>query len=194
MHRMAGLALAAMGMTFGANAQAGIVDEAKVGVLAHNIQVLNGGTANKEDGPIIDLQVNFRSPGFLHWAGAPSPYVSVSPNVSGDTNFAAVGLEWRWAFADRWALTPGLGYAVQDGATNNPFPNGTAKSTAYNRDHVLYGSKDVFRTSLGLQREFGPHWRGELMFLHYSHGQILGSGRNQGVDQAGVRIGYKFGD
>jgi lipid A 3-O-deacylase len=31
------------------------------------------------------------------------------------------------------------------------------------------------------------------LFQHLSHGQILGDGRNQGVDQIGIRLGYQFG-
>ena len=194
MHRVVGAAVAAVGLTFGASAHAGAVDEVKVGLLAHDICIGNCKNADKEDGPIVDLQVNFRTPGFLHWAGGPHPYLALSPNVSGDTSFAAAGLEWRWEFADRWAVTPGLGYAVHDGETSNPFPNGSAKAAAFSADHVLYGSSDLFRVSAGLERELGDHWRAETYFIHYSHGQILGHGRNQGVDQAGVRINYKFSE
>jgi len=194
MNRVAYLALAAVGMTFGGTAHAGAVDEVKVGVLAHNICITNCKNADKEDGPIVDVQVNFKSPDFLKYVWSPHPYVSISPNVSGDTSFAAVGLEWRWEFADGWAFVPGFGYAIHDGEVKNKFPNGTPQATQFSDDHVLYGSRDLFRTTFAFQREFGEHWRGEVVYAHYSHGQILGSGRNQGTDQAGVRIGYKFGD
>ena len=56
-------------------------------------------------------------------------------------------------------------------------------------------SLNIFIPSMpGLQREFGPRWSAEAYVVHYSHGQILGSGRNQGTDQGGIRIGYSFGD
>jgi hypothetical protein len=32
----------------------------------------------------------------------------------------------------------------------------------------------------------------QAVFEHLSHGQILGSGRNQGLDMAGVRVVYRF--
>ncbi len=199
MNRVAVLALAAAGMTLGGTAmadaaQAGAVEEVKVGVLAHNICVANCKNADKEDGPVVDIQVNFKSPGFLGWAFSPQPYVAIAPNVSGDTSFAAVGLEWTFEFADGWAIVPGFGYAVHDGEVKNAFPNGDPRATAFASEHVLYGSRDLFRSSLGLQKEFGDRWTGEITYAHYSHGQILGSGRNQGTDQAGVRIGYRFGD
>ena len=158
-----------------ANAQ---IDSVRLGVMKHNICVADCKNADKEDGPVIDVQVNFKSPEFLGWAFSPKPYIAIAPNASGDTSFAAVGLEWRWEFVDGWAFVPAFGYAVHDGEVKNAYTNGTPQATQFSDDHVLYGSRDLFRTALGLQREFG---------------QILGSGRNQGTDQAGVRIGYRFG-
>lgn len=199
MSRTFSLAALAAGATLAAPliaptaAHAGAVDEIKAGPLAHNICIANCKNADKEDGPVIDVQVNFKSPGFLGWAFSPKPYVAIAPNASGDTSFAAVGLEWRWEFVDGWAFVPAFGYAVHDGEVKNAYPNGTPQATQFSDDHVLYGSRDLFRTTFGLQREFGDRWTGELTYAHYSHGQILGSGRNQGTDQAGVRIGYRFG-
>ncbi len=195
MNRVACLALAAVGMTASGVAHAGAAEEVKVGVIAHNACIFNDcKNADKEDGPIVDIQVNFTSPDFLNWAFSPRPYLAIAPNLSGDTSFAAAGLEWRWEFAEGWALTPGVGYAVHDGEVSNAFPNGDPRATQFAADHVLYGSRDLFRTTVGLQRAFGDRWAGEVTYLHYSHGQILGDGRNQGTDQAGVRIGYRFGD
>jgi len=192
MRRIFSLAGLAIGAAVAAPAPAAALDEIKLGVIAHNICLSSCNNADKEDGPIVDLQLNFRSPGFLRVVGAPKPFVALSPNLSGDTSFASAGLEWRWEFVDGWALTPGLGVTAHDGETDNPFPNGTPQSTQFNRDHILHGSRTLFRTALGVERELGERWRVEAMVLHYSHGQILGSGRNQGTDQAGVRIGYRF--
>jgi lipid A 3-O-deacylase len=192
MRRTFSLAGLAIGAAIVAPTPAAALDEIKVGVLAHNICVANCKNADKEDGPIVDVQLNFGSPDFLRVVGSPKPYVAISPNVSGDTSFAAAGLEWRWEFVDGWALTPSFGIAAHDGETDNPFANGTPQSTQFNQDHILHGSRALFRSAIGIQRELGEHWRVEATVLHYSHGQILGKGRNQGTDQAGVRIGYKF--
>jgi lipid A 3-O-deacylase len=32
-----------------------------------------------------------------------------------------------------------------------------------------------------------------LIYEHLSHGQILGNGRNQGLDTLGLRVAYRFG-
>lgn len=182
----------ALGLAGAGVAHAG-VDSVHVGVMAHNIQVIDSKNANKEDGPAIEAQLNFDSPGFLSWAGAPEPYVVLSANVAGDTSFAGVGLEWQWRFAENWSLEPGLGYVIHDGELENPYPPGP-QSIAFAEEHVLLGSEDLFRTSLGLTRHFGNDWSAQLFYSHLSHGQILGDGRNQGMDQLGVRVGYQFGD
>ncbi len=191
--KVAGAAAFGAAMALAPSARAGI-DEVHVGVMAHNICVTDCKNADKEDGPNVELQVSFDSPGFLDWAGSPRPYLMVSANTQGDTSFGGLGLEWHWEFADGWAIEPGFGYIVHDGATNNPFANGTPEAAAFAEENVLLGSKDLFRTSLGLSRDLPGPWEAELFFEHLSHGQILGEGRNQGMDQAGLRLGYKFGE
>lgn len=185
--------LLAFGAVLGSAGAAHAIDSVHLGVMAHNIRVIDDKNADKEDGPAIELQVNFDSPGFLSWAGSPTPYAVASVNVSGDTSFAGAGLEWRWEFADGWALEPGLGYVVHDGELENPYPNGSPEAAQFSEEHVLLGSRDLFRTSIGLSREFGGGWSGQVFFSHLSHGQILGEGRNQGMDQVGLRIGRRFG-
>lgn len=169
------------------------IAEIHVGVMAHNICVTDCKNAGKEDGPNVEFQVSFDSPAFLSWAGSPQPYIVASINTAGETSFGGFGLEWRWEFADGWALEPGFGYIIHNGETNNPFPNGSPQAQAFADEHVLLGSEDLFRTSLGLTRDFEGPWEAQLFFEHLSHGQILGSGRNQGLDQIGIRFGYQFG-
>lgn len=192
MHKAAlGLA-AAFGAALAASAEAR-AGEVHLGVMAHNICVANCKNADKEDGPNIEAQVSFDSPSFLRWAGAPQPYLIASLNTAGATSFAGAGLEWRWEFAEGWALEPGLGYVVHDGELENPFPNGTPEAAAFAAEHVQFGSRDLFRTSLALTRDLPGPWEAQLIYEHLSHGQILGEGRNQGIDEIGVRVGYRFG-
>jgi lipid A 3-O-deacylase len=169
------------------------VNEIHVGVMDHNICVTNCKNADKEDGPNVEFQVSFDSPGFLSWAGSPQPYLMASFNTGGDTSFAGAGLEWRWNFAGNWALEPGVGVVIHDGETNNPFANGTPEAAAFSDEHVLLGSDVLFRTSLGLTYDFEGPWEAQIFYEHLSHGQIFASGRNQGLDELGVRFGYQFG-
>ncbi len=173
-------------------AQAQLVEELRLGVVQHNICVIDCDNADKEDGPNINGEVVFASPGFLSFAFSPRPYVMGSANTAGKTSFGAVGLEWTFEVFDGWAIEPGIGYAIHDGALGNPFPQGNPSGDAYTQENVLLGSKDLFRSSLSLNKDFGENWGAQLMYEHLSHGQILGNGRNQGLDNLGVRIIYKF--
>jgi lipid A 3-O-deacylase len=191
--KVAGVAAFGAAMMLAPAAQAS-VDEVHVGVMAHNICVINCDNADKEDGPNVEFQVSFDSPAFLEWAFSPQPYLMASVNTAGNTSFAAAGLEWRWDFAENWALEPGFGIAVHDGESNNPFANGTQEAEAFSQEHVLLGNDVLFRTSLGLTYDFEGPWEAQLFYEHLSHGQILATGRNQGLDEAGIRFGYQFGD
>jgi lipid A 3-O-deacylase len=56
----------------------------------------------------------------------------------------------------------------------------------------LLGSRDLFRTTFALEREFGDRVAAQLYWQHMSHGQILDRGRNQGLDYVGLRFSYRF--
>jgi lipid A 3-O-deacylase len=170
------------------------VEAVTVGLVAHNIEVVDPKNANKEDGPAVDAQLTFSSPGFLRVIGSPRPYVALAPNLSGDTSFAAVGLTWRIGLGENWAIEPAFGYAVHDGSVSNPFPNGDPRATEYTNENVLLGSEDLFRSSIGVTRQLTDGLSAQAFFVHYSHGQILGSGRNQGMDQAGLRLTFHLDD
>lgn len=188
----AGVAAFGAALMLAPSAEAG-VDEVHVGVMQHNICVTNCKNADKEDGPNVEFQVSFDSPGFLSWAASPQPYIMASINTAGETSFGGVGLEWRWNFADNWALEPGVGIVAHNGEVDNPFANGTPEAAEFADEHVLLGSEVLFRTSIGLTYDFEGPWEVQGFFEHLSHGQILASGRNQGLDEVGIRFGYQFG-
>jgi lipid A 3-O-deacylase len=168
------------------------VDSARLGVMKHNICVTDCKNADKESGVNIDGELRFASPAFLDWAWSPHPYVMASINTDGNTSFGGAGLEWDVKFAGRWHFEPGLGYVVHNGSTNNPFPSGTQEAVDYSSDHVLLGSKDLFRTNLALTYDFSETMALQVIYEHLSHGQILGEGRNQGLDELGMRLVWNF--
>ncbi len=175
-------------------AEAGPVDEIRVGVVQHNVCIANCDNANKEDGPNISGEIVFNSPDFLSLVWSPRPYVMGSVNTAGDTSFGGAGLHWNWDFADGWSLEPGVGYVIHDGELTFPFPQGDPRNDPVSAETVFFGSRDLFRTSLSLNRDLGEKWGAQLMYEHLSHGQILGSGRNQGIDNIGVRVLYRLGE
>ena len=174
-------------------ARAGPVDEVRLGVVQHNVCIASCDNANKEDWPSISGEVVLNSPDFLNIIWNPRPYVMGSVNTAGDTNFCVAGLHWNWDFAQGWSLEPGFCYVIHDGELNFPFPQGDPRNDPISAETVFFGSRDLFSTSLALNRDLSDRWGAQLMFEHLSHGQILGSGRNQGTDNVGVRVYYRLG-
>lgn len=107
-------------------------------------------------------------------------------------NFGSVGLIWRWEFAEGWAFEPSFGYILHDGEIDNPYVDTSPEGVAFEADNQLLGSEDLFRTTFALERELGARFATQLYWQHMSHGQILDSGRNQGLDYVGLRFLYRL--
>jgi lipid A 3-O-deacylase len=168
------------------------IDELRLAYV-DNIQDEHGDINDGKEGSNFEIEIVSSSPDFLNLIGSPRPYVMVSGNTTDDgVNFGGVGLLWRWEFADGWAFEPGFGYIVHDGEIDNPFPNNTPEAAQFSAEHQLLGSRDLFRSSFALEREFGPRFAGQLYWEHMSHGQVLDTGRNQGLDYVGLRFLYRF--
>lgn len=163
------------------------------GVMAHDVCITDCKNAHKEAGPSVEGTVSFDSPSWLHWAGSPQPYVVASVNTHGNTSFAGGGVEWHFRVAQNWSVDPGVGYVLHDGELENKYPNSDPRAQTFQDEHLLLGSRDLFRISLGVTRHIAGPWDAQVFYSHLSHGQILGHGRNQGLDQVGVRVGYNFG-
>jgi lipid A 3-O-deacylase len=169
------------------------IDELRFGVVG-NIRDDHGDVVGGKYGALnAEIELVSSSPDFLNIIGSPRPYAFVSvPTAEDGVTFGGVGVVWRWEFADGWAFEPGFGYIVHDGEIDNPFVDGTAEAAAFEADNQLLGSRDLFRSSFALEREFGDRWAGQLYWEHMSHGQILDSGRNQGLDYVGLRVAYRL--
>ena len=175
----------------GANAQ--LVEEFRTGIMAHNICITDCKNADKEEGVNVQGELVFASPDFFSYILSPRPFVMASINTSGETGFGGGGLMWNWDFAEDWSFEPSLGYVIHNGETKNPFVTGTPEAAVFG-ENLLLGSEDLFRTGLAVNRDFGDAWGGQILYEHLSHGQILGEGRNQGLDSLGVRVYWRFGE
>ncbi len=171
------------------------LNEIRIGLVEHNIRYEDGEFVTpKEDGPNVELEAVWDSPALFELIGSPRPYFMISANTHGDTSFAAIGAYWRWEFAEGWAFEPGFGYAIHNGERDIPseFPDGSPEAAAFERENQLLGSRDLFRTTLALERELGRRAAVQLFYEHLSHGQILDKGRNQALDEVGVRFLFRF--
>lgn len=183
------LLMAAASMIAPANAK---IEELRIGAVG-NIRSDHGDIVEgKEEGANIELEIVSNSPDFLNIIGSPRPYAVASINTDEGVSFGGVGLVWRWEFADGWAFEPGFGYIIHDGELDNPFPGNTPEGEAFEADHQLLGSRDLFRSTFALEREFGDRAAMQLYWQHMSHGQILDTGRNQGLDYVGLRFSYRL--
>jgi lipid A 3-O-deacylase len=168
--------------------------EARVGLMAHDLDLGNENRGGKENGPSVSLQASFDAPDLLRPLGSPRPWVLASVNLAGDTSFAGAGLAWRLEPTRGPYVEGGLGYVVHDGITTLPDDPGDPVRIERDRTRTILGSRDLFRTHVAIGTRVGARWSAELVYEHLSHGQILGQGRNEGLDNIGIKIGWRFGD
>lgn len=177
----------------GPAAAGGLVEEIRLGVLDHDIDVINDGAGGKEGGFNLSPEIVFATPAFLEWAGSPEPYVHFSWNSDGGTNFGGFGLNWDADFNKTFFGEFALGYDIHDGVVDlNPDPSNPDRIRLA-ATRAIMGSRDVFRIALGAGVHLNERWDAAVVLEHYSHGQILGDGKNEGLDNFGVRLSYKLG-
>ena len=184
------LLLAVAGMIGPAQAK---IEEIRIGAVG-NIRDDHGEIVEgKHEGANVELEFVSSSPDFLNLIGSPRPYFfgSIATDEDG-VNLGGVGVVWRWEFAEGWAFEPGFGYVIHDGEIDIPYPAGSPQAIAFEADNQLLGSRDLFRSTFALERELGDLAAIQLYWEHMSHGQILDSGRNQGLDYVGLRFLYRF--
>ncbi len=188
------IAIAALStaVIFTGPASADVLDSVRIGAMDHNIAVTDPKNANKESGANINGEIRFKSPEFLGVIWSPHPYVMASVNTDGNTSYGGVGLEWDWEFFGGWHLEPGFGYVIHNGEIDLPYAPGDPRSGPFLDNNLLLGSEDLFRSSLALTLDFNDTWGMQVIYEHLSHGQILGEGRNQGLDEIGLRLVYNF--
>jgi hypothetical protein len=169
----------------GAETAAAQVEEIRFGSAAHNVL----DRERKERSANRNMEMVFRSPALLKFLGSPRPYMMVSSSSSGATSWAGFGLYWRVEIGE-WVIEPGLGYVVHNGWNDARHVNGDP----HGGPRILFGSRDLFRETLALERTSGPRAARQVFVEHLSHGQILGAGRNQGTEEIGARTIWRFAE
>lgn len=205
--RIRGLAagfLAALGLGFGLGTAQAQASEAFVGVYAHDVTFIGDaiglGAAGREDGADIHLGYRTGRIDALHVIGRPQVHAFVSINTNNTSNFVAAGFDWRVGIKGPLYLRPGIGLAYTDGKTELPPANVPGLSQAeidrrtflyYHR--IAFGSHVLFEPELALGYDVSKSVAVEASYTHLSNGQIFHRGKNQGLDDAGVRLIWKFG-
>jgi lipid A 3-O-deacylase len=160
-----------------------IIDEVKIGVLAHDIGFL---THHVEHGSDVNLEMLFTPPDLLALIGSPRPHIGADINTAGATSDAYAGLTWGISLiqnlfrpGDSVFMTGSLGGAYQDGYIDNAPP-----------ERKRLGSPILFRESAELGYQITPVISVAALLDHISNADL--GQHNAGITSAGVRLGFKF--
>ncbi|MBE7218807.1 MAG: acyloxyacyl hydrolase [Caulobacteraceae bacterium] len=175
---------------------------------AHAADIFGGvydhglGTKQGQEGG-VDIMLGVRSERIasLWFIGKPAVHFMVSANTQVPTDFVALGFDWPIAIlhSPHWYIRPGIGFAGTTGEADvgSPFAPGITPQEAQRRQHLAdtridFGSHDLFEPEIALGYRINERYKIEASYVHLSNGQILHSGKNQGLDDVGVRLSYKF--
>ena len=156
----------------------GIFSEIRVGVLGHDQGPFS---SHKEDGVDGQIELRFQSPDFLDLIWAPYPHIGADINSAGKTSSVWLGLVWEKPVWKKMFVGWSMGGAYHDGATNQ----GTGAL-----DEKELGCNPLFRLSINTGWRFGEHHSLDLILDHISNAKLCDT--NEGLENAGIRYGYKF--
>lgn len=168
--------LAVLVMTSVVSAEDSIVSEIRGGVYAHDISFWS---FHRESGTDINGEVLFVAPDWLAAIGAPRPHLGATVNTSGNTSIAYGGLTWEWDLPADFFVDANLGGAVHNG-----------KLDTNDRDRKSLGSPVLFRLGAALGYNLTEKVNISLQFEHVSNAYLVNP--NEGMDNAGLRLGYRF--
>lgn len=167
----------------------GVISELRFGVLNHDI--IFPGMRNLtapdpfrhhfERGVNLNAEVAFVSPRFLRYLLSPRPRLGGSVNTMGYTSNAYADLDWRYQLRAGPFFEAFLGGAVHDGKLLNANPQ-----------YAELGTRFLFH--IGLEAGFRIFRRhGLSVFWEHMSNSALAH-KNQGMDSAGLRYGYRFAE
>ena len=136
----------------------------------------------------------------LWWLFKPAVHGMIAANTNVPSDFVAAGFDWPIAlFHSKWYVRPGIGLAYTTGEADigSAFAPGLSAQESERRAHLAatridFGSSVLFEPELAFGYRINDKWRAELSYVHLSNGQILHQGKNQGMDDIGLRVGYRF--
>ncbi len=156
----------------------GIFSEIKLGALAHDMGPFS---SQKEDGVDGHVELRFQSPDILKYIGSPYPHIGADLSGSGDTNSVWLGVVWEWELWKKFFAGWSMGGALHDGVTNQ----GEGQP-----DEKELGCNPLFRLGINVGWRFDEHHSIDVLMDHISNAKLCDT--NEGLENVGVRYGYRF--
>jgi len=184
---LAGIAVAVIAIPGTALADDVPFDEIRVGVYKHDASILGH---QKERGEDINVEILFTSPVVLEKIASPRPNLGGLVNTAGQTDQLYTGLTWTWDFLQD-VLTGGDGFYLE-GTLGISLHNGniSVSEPADTQQDKSLGSRVLFREDVDIGYRFTPRWSLAISYNHISNANL--AKRNEGLNDFGVRVGFKF--
>ncbi len=160
-----------------ARADDSIFSEVKLGILAHDLRFIAASPV--EEGIDINAELLFVSPDFFEPIWSPRPHIGVQINADGRTSQVYAGLTWTFDLTEQVWLGASVGGAFHNGETTN-----------VGLSRKALGSDVLFRLSAEIGVDITEKFSISLYLDHESNAFL--ADRNPGLDNAGVRFGWKF--
>ena len=158
--------------------------EVKQGILAHDRGWFG---KNREGiGPDYNFELMFDSPRILKKIWSPKPIIGLTHTSTGGSSLYYGGITWDANITKNWFISGTTGIASTNGLKK--LPQG---QVATGDKKIQFGSQWLHRGAVELGWNFYGNDTISLMFSHVSHGSML-SDKNHGMDEFGVRYGYRF--
>ncbi len=153
------------------------IDEIRFGLLLHDSE-----ESNSEEGVDLNLEVLFGRIGhergnFLDHFLMPRPHLGASISLNGDTSVGFFGFTWDTKLTERLFFESSFGGALHNGSYDD-------------KDGTSFGCAVNFRESGSLGVALSEQWRMLVTIEHMSNAGLCGE--NDGLTNAGVRLGYKW--
>lgn len=164
---------------------AGSLDEARFGV---TVQGFGGWSPDFEDGAGINFELLFKAPEFLSVIGSPRPVIGANiATANNATSQFYAGFEWKTYFADRFFASGMLGGVLHNGETD-PFNPVLDADRAMMTQYL--GCTAMFRLGADIGYDISERISTSVHWSHISNAGLCDE--NEGLDNLGVRVGYRF--
>lgn len=173
-----------------------LVSEIKGGVLTQSSSVADSQDTGQfwlqkdESGASLNGEILFNGPDWFTHIYTPRIQLGGNVSTTGETDYAYTGLYWDTDVAYDFYLAGFFGLAAHDGVIDR------APTDPRRADDRLLGSRVLFHLGPEVGYNFDNHHNLSVTWKHLSNGWMLNgfdsSGPNEGLDQVGVRYGYKF--